>query len=707
MPPSSASAPTPPSTTSSATASPTTPTHRSTATTEQPHARAARAGNRQERGGERGLFATTTFDAAHQLAADLQRINASSDASIDDLRTKERAYDALVQGDTFQRARAVADAWTATFFWPKHPDTPRPTTTNDLHALRDGRPLATDRAAQLHALLDRHAFLHWRLEFPDAFERKAAGFDVVLGNPPWEQTELKEREWFAARDPEVATAGTGALRKQRIARLADTNPALYASFVATKRHHDGQAHFLASSARFPLCARGRINTYAVFAELNAQLTSDRGRAGFIVPSGIATDDTTKHYFAAITGERQLVSLYDFENRQGIFAGVHRSYKFALVTLTGTARPATEAAYVFFALDPADVRDADKRFTLTPDDIALLNPNTRTCPTFRTRRDADITKGIYRRVPVLINDRTGDNPWSITFKQGLFNMTSDSDLFRTREQLEADGYRRAGNRYEKPGSTFLPLYEAKMIHQYDHRFATYTSTGDIRDATTEEHQDPEFEPQPRYWVEATEANARLERRRADGTLEWRWDEPWLLGFRDIARSTDERTAIFSFMPRTAVGNNLPLCLLSGVDLPQAMAFAAAASSFAFDFVARQSVGGTHMNFFIVKQLPVPPPDAFTDADIAFIRPRIEELAATSGRMREALGAEAAYAWDPERRWRLRVEMDAFFFHKYGLTRDDVAYVMNTFPIVKRRDMAEHGNYRTRDAILAAFDRPRAR
>src|SRR5690606_23132738 len=99
----------------------------------------------------------------------------------------------------------------------------------------------------------------------------------------------------------------------------------------------------------------------------------------------------------------LVSLFDFENRLGIFPGVHRSYKFSLLTLTGSQRPAGEAEFVFFALGVEDLEDDEKRFTLSPDDFELLNPNTRTCPIFRTRRDAEITKGIYRRVPVLVRE----------------------------------------------------------------------------------------------------------------------------------------------------------------------------------------------------------------------------------------------------------------------------------------------------------------
>ncbi len=110
------------------------------------------------------------------------------------------------------------------------------------------------------------------------------------------------------------------------------------------------------------------------------------------------------------------------------------------------------------------------------------------------------------------------------------MTSDSGLFRTRDDLEGQGYALDGNRFVKGKDTFLPLYEAKMIHQYDHRFATYTSDGSTRDVTDSEHADPTYEPLPRYWVEKAEVDRKLEKRDKSGKLEWTWDEKWLLGFR---------------------------------------------------------------------------------------------------------------------------------------------------------------------------------
>ena len=160
----------------------------------------------------------------------------------------------------------------------------------------------------------------------------------------------------------------------------------------------------------------------------------------------------------------------------------------------------------------------------------MNPNTRTCPIFRSRRDAEITRGIYERVPVLIdeNDEENGNPWSVTFRQGLFNMTSDSGLFRT-----------------APGQGLVPLYEAKLIHQFDHRWATYENSR-TRDSTLPEKQDPDHAVTPRYWVPEVEVNKRLA---------GRWDREWLLGWRDITNSTNERSVIAAIIPRVGVGHTI--------------------------------------------------------------------------------------------------------------------------------------------------------
>ncbi|MFQ3565936.1 MAG: N-6 DNA methylase [Aggregatilineales bacterium] len=558
------------------------------------------------------------------------------------------------------------------------------------------------------------------------------GFDVVLGNPPWERIKIQEREWFAERLPEIANAPNAAARRRMIEALRQSDPKVYADFQADLRKAEGASHFVRVSQRYPLCGRGDVNTYAIFAEAARHIIHDRGRVGLIVPSGIATDDTTKFFFQDVVQSGSLVSLYDFENREGLFPAVDSRVKFSLMTMTGREASAPQAEFAFFLHRVEDLDDPERRFSLSAEEIAMLNPNTRTMPTFRSVRDAEITKAIYRRVPILIREaaptpapssskrgervsppegeryRGGDeNPWGISFLC-MFHMANDSHLFRTRQELQAEGYTLRGNHFMRGAECYLPLYEAKMMHQFTHRWATYDSKsphlrrGDLegglstRKMTLEELRSPHALPLPRYWVDAREVAARLDF----------WDKGWLLGFRDITNTTNERTAIFGLIPRVGVGNKVPVLFSDELLATSGAVFKANAAACVFDFVARQKLGGTTMNFFYVKQFPVIPPHTYTQALLDFIVPRALELTYTAWDL-QPFAQDVGYhgppfVWDEERRFLLRCELDALYFHLYPIERDDVDYIMETFPMVKRKDEAKHGEYLTKRVILEMYD-----
>jgi hypothetical protein len=180
----------------------------------------------------------------------------------------------------------------------------------------------------------------------------------------------------------------------------------------------------------------------------------------------------------------------------------------------------------------------------------------------------------------------------------------------------------------------------------------------------------------------------------------------LGFRDITNTTNERTLIAGLLPRSAVGNNLPLVLVGGGPVA---CLAAAMSSLAADFLGRLKVGGTHMNFFLIEQLPVPLPGAFLEKcswDLChqmqdWIEDRVDELMYTAGDTASAaasIGDDGEpFVWDSGRRAVLRAELDAAFFHIYGIdSREDVAYILSTFLIVNRKDPELAGR------VLAAYD-----
>jgi len=638
---------------------------------------ALRRRNREERRGQLSLD-DFVLDLEARLAEDAAALDAAPDDTIGALREKERRFRSLAESEEYRRSRLLADAWCAAFVQEKTAHGPGITTGLIRRLAESANSLPQETRRAIERLADDFRFFHWHLEFPAVFAGAKGGFDCVLSNPPWERVKLQEKEFFAAH-PEIPRARNAAERKRRIAALVQEDPPLYASWLSALRRSEGESHLLRASGRYPLCGRGDVNTYAVFAELMRSLISPTGRVGCIVPSGIATDDTTKHFFRDLVERRSLASLFDLENRASLFPDVDSRVKFCLLTLVGSARPARQAEFVFFAHTVSDLADPDRRFTLAPEDFALLNPNTRTCPIFRSRRDAELTKAIYRRVPVLVEEARGEegNPWGVRF-MAMFHMTNDSHLF-----------------HAQPAPGRVPLYEAKMAHQFDHRFATYDGA-DVRDTTLEEKAACSFAVSPRYWVSEREVDARLA---------GRWDRGWLLGWRDVTNATNERTVIAAVIPRVAVGNKFPLAILDA-DPPYVAAFLANLNSFVLDYVARQKVGGTSLNYFILKQLPILPPTAFDRSFRDLIVPRVLELTYTAWDLQpfaRDLGYDGPpFRWDAERRFLLRCELDAAFFHLYGLERDDVAYVMDTFPIVRRRDEKACGDYRTKRVILDVYD-----
>lgn len=414
--------------------------------------------NVQEHGYSESLFdQEPTITSNEGLALGMREVVTGRPHSLTDIQIRRKRLETLHEASDYRQQRRTADAWCAAFVWEKTRTAPTPVTHGVLQRLQRGDAIAPVTVAEIERLATAYRFFHWHLEFPHIFPTSGTnapneqtgwhgGFDAVLGNPPWEHVELKEQEFFDAREQGIASAA-GAKRKSLIAKLPVDNPGLYEEYRATKRELDGLRHFAAASGRYPLTARGRIKTDPLFAGLSRDLTDAAGRAGIIVPTGIATDATTQYFFKDLVTSESLAALFDFENAKPLFEGVHRSYKFCLLTMNGRKSQTPAAPFAFFLHDPSEI--ASRRFSMTPDEITLLNPNTGTCPVFRTRRDAEITLGIYRRVPVLIRD--GDpngNPWGISFMQGLFNMTSDSHLFHTREELEDDGWTLNGNVFER-------------------------------------------------------------------------------------------------------------------------------------------------------------------------------------------------------------------------------------------------------------------
>ena len=525
-------------------------------------------------------------------------------------------------------------------------------------------------------------------------------------------SQLSEEEYFSGLSPDIAQL-SGSARKKKIQELKTDDPLLWKQYVQDKRIFEASNVFFRESSRFQLVHSGKLNLYALFSETVLNLINSQGRAGIVVPTNIATDDTTKTFFDHLIQNDRLVSLYDFENREGLFSAVHRSYKISLLTIGQTTKP---AEFLFFATNTDHLQDERRRYSLFGKEIRLFNPNTGTTPTFRTRVDAGLTRKIYEKAGVFFREKNEHgNPWMVKFRQGLFNMTSDSGYFQTYSDLIGSGATFTSMTARLPnGLVYLPLYEAKMVHHYDHRWATYDESGkETREVTDIEKANPEFQVRPRYWVPEKEVDERIQR----VTDSFGKKREWLLGWRDIARSTDERTVIAGVIPRVGTGDTF-LLIFSERSTLEVSCLISNISSISFDYASRQKVGGTHLKYFTMKQLPVFPPEAYSNEDLVFISKRVLELVYTTNDLTpfaRDLGYEGPpFPWDSNRRAMLRAELDAFYAKKYGLNRQELEFILDpadvygedfpsvTFPGLKKNELREFGEYRTKRLVLEAWD-----
>jgi hypothetical protein len=549
------------------------------------------------------------------------------------------------------------------------------------------------------------------------------GFECVIGNPPWERIKLQEREFFSLPAPEIATATNAATRRKLVAKLESDDPALYERYQQALAAADSLLSYCRTADAYPLTGRGDINTYAVFAELAYQLVAPHGRVGLLVPTGIAVHNTTKNFFAALTQHNQLIRLYDFDNRLGtFFPDVHPDTQFCILNWYGTAIAVTETDYVFGALQVDELEEKQRHIKLSGGDITLLNPNTKTCPILRTDRDAELTKSMYRRLQILIDhNRTGPtgNPWGIRFVT-MFHQTNDAEFFREAEDITKNRFRLRENRWVKGKEILLPLYEAKMLEAYDHRFGTvfvqhsnWINQGQTYETTEAQHANPEFVVLPRYWASQKEVEARAP------------SAPAHLVFRDITNPTNRRTMISAFAPSYGFINTLPLILFADeIPLLKRGCLQANFTSFVFDYVARNKMQGRHMNFYILEQLPVLDPQVYdhtcrwsrkkTTLE-TWISERVLKLTCTAedmlpladacnftaGSFKKEYGGRLN-KWDEAERDQLMAELDAAYFLLYGISRDDAAYILSTFKGIHEPAPLLPNSPTKAERILALYD-----
>ena len=575
-------------------------------------------------------------------------------------------------------------------------------------------------------LIAEENFLNWQVAFPGVWsdweeDELTGGFHAVIGNPPWDRMKLQQVEWFADRRPEIAMATRAADRTKMIATLQEESDPLAQDYSTASERAESGTRMARKGGDYPMLSCGDVNLYSLFVERAMTLVKQDGLIGLLVPSGIASDKTAAKFFNGVATEGRLKALYDFENRRTrhnlkpFFEDVDSRFKFC--AFVASPSPTEKAARcAFFLQSVSEIADPEVCFSLSAEDFARVNPNTGTAPIFRSKRDADLTTAIYSNAVPLIDRSSGKEAkaWPVKYLR-MFDMTNDSGLFRTRNELEDQegAYPLGGNIYGSASGNWLPLYVGRMIHQFDHRAASVeVNEANLHNAalsgavTKEQKADPDFVPTPQYWVRESDVDLSS-------------DIEWTIAFRDIARATDARTMIATVVPKAGFGNKAPLLVPENMDAYRSCAdlIVANLNSLSFDFVARSKVHSTSLNWYIAEQLPVILPHIFESVRFGsksaaeVVREAVLELVYTAhdlapfardmGYVDEAGSVKAPFIWDKERRLVLRAKLDAVFFCLYGIAdRDDIRHIYSTFPIIEREEKAAYGGkYRSCDLCLA--------
>jgi hypothetical protein len=707
--------------------------------------------NKRERidhkSGQRSLF--EPFYKLGNMADRFAKLSAAGDDSLDAIADKQKTYEELMKGTPYLNARFWADTWCAVFWWKKNDtDLGRlcPTEYKFREIERNPRAASPLLLSEVKKFAEDNQFFHWHLAFPEVFAHEpndseaesgqmgwTGGFDVVLGNPPWERIRMDEQEFFSSIRPDIADAST-TKRRQLIKDLGIEMPELAAAWKSFRLAQEGASFFIRQSGRFRLTGKGKFNTANLFAETFTGICKSSGRSGLIIPTGFVTDDAAKDLFDYLVRGRRLVYLFDFENREKLFPSVDTRYRFSLLVFQGSSRNEVGFIASFMRREAFGLSDEARLCNLRSDDIDLINPNSGTCPVVGDKRDLELMRLMYNKFRVLIRHTPYSNEWNAK-PTYMFQMSDVGGVFLDLADAKLNPSP-TGLTALHDSVVYVPLYEAKLVHQFDHRFATFASqskadckAGKARIVSQNDKDALNFTV-TRFFVPESLFHAKMETRPAHSS--------WLIGYREITNATNERTLIASYIPRVAAGRKLPQLYLNQPALASAC-LVGWFNSFPFDFIARCKLTSTSVSNSFLEQMPFPSPAQFKESELGDIRHgswvggSVLELSFTSWDLK-GLGMDCQYdgppfAWNEQRRFQIRCELDAAYFYLYlgsknawGISkgkdksestnetlldvfptpRDAVSYIMDTFPIVRRKDEAMHGEYRTKRVILEIYD-----
>ena len=571
------------------------------------------------------------------------------------------------------------------------------------------------------AIMRDEKFLNWEIAFPGVWrfweKEVTGGFDAIIGNPPWDVYEIKEKDWFKNRVHQIRDA-QGNKIENAIRILKDRNDPLWLEFKNTKKLvENGRKLIKKGGTSLTLNISGTMDFYKFFVEKSVQLLNPKGLAGLLIPTGIATDKSTSKFFHNRAAGRHIKNIFDLKNNN-FFPDVHSFYKFCIFVVSRCREfQKVDCAYLLESVN--NLKDKNRRFQLDAHDFEKFNPNTKNSPIFSHTRDANIVKRVYSKIPILSLDG-GNIVWPVQYKP-LLQMTGDKQKFRTMIQLEGTegAYHVGQNCYENKDGTWFPLYEGKSVREYDHRASDiivnrnnpFRPAGQIP-VPAKRKANPNEYPVVRFHV------------MDDGSW-WTKSDKWTIAFKDVTALTNSRTMIAAMLPKVGAGHTLPtLPLDNDVDDRAVVAslILGNLNAVPFDYIARQKVQGLHFSWYILEQMPVIPLNIISETKFGGVSARdiiseaVLELTYTAHDMApfamdmEYVGDDGKvlppFEWNESRRRCLKAKIDAVFFILYGIfnpadrktSQKDIQHIYSTFDIVEEREMEELGRYLSRDLAL---------
>jgi hypothetical protein len=645
--------------------------------------------NKQGSAGQRAFAHAGAPESAYARLGDGARaIDDATDENLDAVEAKGKNWQALVASAAYERTKSVADTWCAAFFWPKYQGSlANEAPTNEVwRQVRDRKgelsPLALQTTNELSA---RHNFFHWHLAFPQVFAR--GGFDVILGNPPWDTLSPDRREYFSKFRGGLRSLSPTEQDGVITDLLAD--PKLAAAWSAHQRDLYGLVHFLKRSGRFTLYAPGNLgkgdfNVFRMFAELALKGVRPGGYAAQVLPGGIYAGANSSAIRQFMLNECELKNLWGFINTQRTWFKEVDIDRFAAFTAR-RGRPTRHFLAQFGLVTPADFANASVEFDA--DFIRTNSPDTYAIPDVRSVAELTVAAKMLARYPAFGD--VGFGPPSRHYQREI-DMGTDRELFTT-----------------DPAG--LPLYEGRMVSHFDHRAKSYVSGHGNSSVWIERAFDDSAKDIVPQW--------RVRRESIPKKLGDRCDR-FRLAFCDVANPRNERSLEATLVPPGVIcGHKVPTIVFEAESEWRYLPWLAVANSFVMDWFARSKLSAPTMSYTIMDSLPFP--RAALDAPwVREVAPLVLRLLCVTPEMTPfwnrmaAIGICSAVSAgtvpatalrDPGGRARARAEIDAIVaLDVYGLTRVELADVLESFNVVRRRDIASHGAYVTKQAILRGYD-----